>query len=249
MNKSILIERALTALSEHERACRLCPRECGVDRRSQKTGFCRSGLLASVSHALLHYGEEPILTGEAGSGTVFFSGCSLKCRFCQNYQISWLQQGQEVSDKELANMMLGVQKQGALNINLVSPTHHLLPILRALALAKQQELLIPVVYNSSGYEKAEILRYLEGTIDIYLPDLKYHSSHLAEKYSGAPDYFENAAQAIIEMYCQQPRLELAENGTALKGLIIRHLMIPGNTEDSINILHWISDNLSPSIGL
>jgi len=244
-----LVEQALTALSEHETNCRLCPRECGVDRRQRQDGFCRSGYRASISHGLLHYGEEPVLTGQAGSGTIFFSGCSLKCCFCQNYQLSWEQQGRKVSDEELADMMLELQRQGALNLNLVTPSHHLLAILRGLALALKQGLRLPVVYNSSGFEKAGVLRHLEGLVDIYLPDLKYHSSMLAEKYSGAPDYFKIASEAITEMYCQQPRLEWDAKGTAHKGVIIRHLILPGHTDDSIQILRWIADSLSLSIGL
>jgi len=247
--KLTLAEQTLAVLSEHETDCRLCPRECGVNRKHSQSGFCRSGYRASVSHGLLHYGEEPVLSGQEGSGTIFFSGCSLKCCFCQNYQLSWEQQGREVSDEELADMIMELQRQGALNINLVSPTHHLLAILRAWILALKQGLRLPVVYNSSGFEKANVLRHLEGLVDIYLPDLKYHSPLLAEKLSGAPDYFKIASRAITEMYCQQPRLKWDEKGAALKGLIIRHLILPGHTDDSIRILQWIADNLSLSIGI
>jgi putative pyruvate formate lyase activating enzyme len=190
-----------------------------------------------------------VLSGQAGSGTIFFSGCNLKCRFCQNYQLSWEQQGQEVSAQELAERMLALQEQGAANINLVTPTHHLPAILAALDLSLRRGLNVPIVYNSSGYEKAGVLRHLEGIVDIYLPDLKYHSPLISQKYSGAPDYFEAAAPAIIEMYCQQARLEINARGYAQKGVIIRHLILPGHTDDSLKVLQWLADNLSPMIGL
>lgn len=248
-DKIALCEKASKELREHESACRLCPRECGVNRKKENTGFCRSGSRAVISHVLLHHGEEPVLSGEAGSGTIFFSGCSLKCRFCQNYQLSWENRGRPILEAELAQHMLELQAQGALNINLVTPTHFLPAILRALSRALGRGLQLPVVYNSSGYEKAGLLRQLEGLVDIWLPDLKYRSPRLAEIYSGAPDYFEQASQAILEMYCQQPRLDLEETGTARRGIIIRHLVLPGHSDDSLQILHWIAENFSPSIGL
>jgi len=200
-DKLKLIDRALKSLSGQEACCSLCPRDCRVDRRLRADGFCRSGNLAALSSALLHFGEEPVLSGyedwrkqqsgphghRAGSGTIFFTGCNLKCLFCQNYQISWFQEGQTVSDEDLAGLMLGLQQQGALNINLVSPTHMILPILRALRLAVERGLSLPIVYNSNGYDKVETLRHLDGVVDIYLPDLKIFSPRLAEEFSGAPD--------------------------------------------------------------
>jgi putative pyruvate formate lyase activating enzyme len=253
------IDNALAALSEQETACFLCPRNCGVDRRTGR-GACRAGTTAVVSHALLHFGEEPVLSGDgataegesggrAGSGTIFFAGCNLACRFCQNYQISWFDEGRPAGDDDLADMMLDLRDRGALNINFVSPTHLVLPILRGLRKAVLKGLDIPLVYNSNGYDSAATLNALEGVIDIYLPDAKYVSPDLSSRYSGAADYFERAATALIEMHRQQPRLEIDENGTALKGLIIRHLVLPGCGEDSLKVLRWIRDNLSPSIGL
>lgn len=257
------IEKALARLAGHEVDCRLCPRECGVNRACGELGFCESGRLAAVSHALLHYGEEPVLSGcrdeacggasrrarRSGSGTVFFSGCSLKCCFCQNYQLSWLRRGREVGDEELAAMILDLQEKGALNINLVSPTHHLLAVLRALRIALERGLSLPVVANSSGYEKAPVLAHLEGIIDIYLPDLKYASAELAARYSGAGDYFRSAGGAVREMFFQRPLLILDEADVAEQGLIIRHLVLPGQVENSLAVLDWISRELGTSVAL
>lgn len=257
------IQHALDTLSVHETECRLCPRECGVNRKKEAKGFCQSGNQASVSHTLLHYGEEPVLSGHSrgntektkipgqlsGSGTIFFSGCNLKCLYCQNYQLSWLNHGEPIPDEELATRMLELQEKGALNINLVSPTHILLPILRALRIAYDQGLHLPVVYNSNAYEKAEVIKCLEGIIDIYLPDLKYFSPELSSRLSGAPDYFHHASQAIQEMYCQQPFLRLSEENVATQGLIIRHLVLPGQTADCSAVLEWIAHNISPYVCL
>jgi putative pyruvate formate lyase activating enzyme len=251
------IERALDALESIEACCTLCPRECRVDRRRERTGICRSGRRADISSALLHFGEEPVLSGspdgaedalegnisKRGSGTIFFAGCNLKCLFCQNYQISWLHQGREIEDEELAEIMLGLERQGATNINLVSPTHLVLPILRALRIAFGRGLDIPLVYNTNGYEKTSVIEHLAGIVDIYLPDLKYHSSEVSKRYSGAADYFFSAAPAIQEMYVQQPDLELDAHGAARQGLIIRHLILPGHTDDSLAVLDWIARKL------
>lgn len=261
--KILQIEEALAGLAGHEAACRLCPRECTANRARGEKGHCQSGTKASISHALLHYGEEPVLSGTPdcakedragnspapGSGTIFFSGCNLKCCFCQNYQLSWLGQGKEVSDDELARMMLDLQAKKALNINLVSPTHLLLPILRALRIACREGLAIPLVYNSNGYEKAEVTALLDGIIDIYLPDLKYFSSEVSRKYSGAPDYFKHASRALREMHNQKPELVVDEQGIARQGLIIRHLILPGETKDSRAILEWLAGELSPTVCL
>ncbi len=244
-----LVERALDRLSPLERSCALCPRDCGVDRTADRKGFCRTGVRASVSHALLHHGEEPVLSGAAGSGTIFFTGCNLRCLFCQNYQISWLLEGHPVTDEDLAGMMLDLQRRGAHNINVVSPTHIVLPILRALRTALAEGLDIPLVWNSNGYEHAGIIRALEGIVDVYLPDLKYRSPAISDRYSGAPDYFEHASDALREMSVQAPVLELGAEGTAVKGLIVRHLVLPGQVDDSLAVLRWLRANLSPFIGL
>jgi len=247
------IELAIDALSLHGNECRLCPKECGINREKGEIGYCGTGYQASVSHALLHFGEEPVISGKGrakhGSGTVFFSGCNLKCKFCQNYQISWLNKGNNVSDKELASIFLDLQNQGALNLNLVTPSHVLLPILNALKIAYSKGLSLPLVYNSSAYEKSSVIKCLTGIVDIYLPDLKYFSAPIAKKLSNAPDYFKQASQVVLEMCSQQPVLYIGKDNTAEKGLILRHLVLPGQMEDSLKILKWVADKLPASIGL
>ena len=261
--KSRKIEEALSYLAEHEKECRLCPRECGADRDSGKTGFCRTTERASLSHAVLHLGEEPVLSGlhdcakqpdkipaaRSGSGALFFSGCNLKCRFCQNYQISWLNKGRERTAEELAAQMIALQNQGALNINLVSPTHILIPILKALKEAYNRGLRLPVVYNSNGYEKAGVIQHLEGIVDIFLPDFKYFSPDLSGILSQAPDYFHHASASILEMSRQMPSLVCDNRDIAQNGLIIRHLILPGQSDDSIKILGWMGQNLGDGFAL
>ncbi len=244
-----LVDRALDRLSPLEAACTLCPRDCRVDRTMGADGVCRTGCRASVSHALLHFGEEPVISGRSGSGTIFFTGCNLKCLFCQNYQLSWLLEGEPATDAELAAMMLGLQAKGAHNINFVSPTHVVLPILRALRLALADGLEIPLIWNSNGYDSLEVVRALEGVVDVYLPDLKYHSPALSKRYSGAEDYFDRASEAVREMSLQQPALDLAAGGTARRGLVLRHLILPGAVEDTLALLRWTRESLSPYIGL
>ncbi len=244
-----LVEKALARLSPLESACTLCPRDCRVDRTKGAEGVCQTGRLASVSHALLHFGEEPVISGKSGSGTIFFTGCNLKCLFCQNYQISWLLEGKPVTDEELAALMLGLQVKGAHNINFVSPSHVVLPILRALRIALSEGLDIPLVWNSNGYDSIAVIQALEGIVDIYLPDLKYHSPAISKKYSAAGDYFVRASEAVREMALQQPALDLVPGGTARRGLVIRHLILPGSVEDTLVILKWVRENLSPFIGL
>jgi len=257
------IQRALDYLSPHESHCTLCPHECGADRRGGEKGFCESGVQAKLSHTVLHFGEEPVLSGYqdcssdplnknsrlAGSGTLFFSGCNLKCLFCQNYQLSWFNQGEDFTPAELADAILTLQDQGALNINLVSPMHILIPILRGLELAYEQGLHLPIVYNTNAYEKVQTLSLLEGIIDIYLPDLKYFSSKAAQTFSSRPDYFQHAGLAIKEMFRQKPHLRYDKNETAQEGLIIRHLFLPELLRDSQNIFEWIAGNVSLSVGL
>jgi len=243
------VGKALDRLSPLERCCTLCPRDCRVDRTKAADGVCRTGHMASVSHALLHFGEEPVISGKSGSGTIFFSGCNLKCVFCQNYQLSWLLEGQPVTDEELASLMLRLQSEGAHNINFVSPSHVVLPILRALRIALSQGLEIPLVWNSNGYDSLAVVQALEGIVDVYLPDLKYHSPALSKRYSAAPDYFAQASEAVREMTLQQPALDLIKNGTARRGVVVRHLVLPGAVEDTLTLLDWIGKNLSPYIGL
>ncbi|MGZ5453990.1 MAG: radical SAM protein [Candidatus Aminicenantales bacterium] len=243
------VGKALDRLSPLETCCTLCPRDCRVDRTRAADGVCRTGHMASVSHALLHFGEEPVISGKSGSGTIFFSGCNLKCVFCQNYQLSWLLEGQPVTDEELASLMLRLQSEGAHNINFVSPSHVVLPILRALSIALSQGLEIPLVWNSNGYDSLAVVQALEDIVDVYLPDLKYHSPALSKRYSAAPDYFAQASEAVREMTLQQPALDLIKNGTARRGVVVRHLVLPGAVEDTLTLLDWIGKNLSPYIGL
>jgi len=261
--KISLVEAALERLDGHARDCRLCPRECGVDRTAGERGYCGAGDSLRISHCLLHFGEEPVLSGVSdcgrdgtgptslrkGSGTIFFSGCHLRCVYCQNYQISQLGAGEDRTTGDLARSMLDLEAQGAANINLVSPTHMLLPLLEALRIAIEKGLSLPVVYNCSGYESDRVLRSLEGVVDIYLPDLKYASPILSGPLSGAPDYFETAKTALTEMFCQQPVLETDAEGIALRGLIVRHLVLPGHVENSCRVLDWLGQDLSPSVGV
>jgi len=221
--------------------CNLCPRECGVDRSTQ-AGFCQGSHRCKVARAALHFWEEPCISGTRGSGTIFFSGCNLRCCYCQNYMISSAGQGQEISSERLAEIYLELQEQGAHNINLVTATPYLPQVLKALDSVKSK-LNIPVIYNSSGYEKVEIIKALQGYIDVYLPDFKYFDNQLAWKYSTAPDYFETAAAAIEEMITQTGGMRFDEDGLIHKGVIIRHLVLPGARRDSVAILRWISENL------
>lgn len=219
--------------------CKLCPRECGVDRNNGKTGFCGSDNKIKIARSALHFWEEPCISGDKGSGTVFFSHCTLKCVYCQNYKISTQNQGKYVSEKELADLFLDLQSQGALNINLVTPTHFVPQIIEALKIAKNLGLTLPVLYNTSGYEKEETLELLKGYVDIFLPDLKYSDPHLAQKYSGAKDYPDVAKKAIRKMLDMVGKCEFDENGIIKKGVIVRHLMLPGHEEDSKKILDYL----------
>ncbi len=220
--------------------CTLCPRICMTDR-TKTVGVCGSDIRIRSAKAQLHYWEEPCISGESGSGAIFFSGCSLKCCFCQNYTISTENNGIEISTERLGEIFLELQEKGANNINLVNPTHFVPQIISALDTVKSS-LKIPVVYNSGGYERIDTLRMLKGYIDVFLPDLKYKSNELSQKYSKAKDYFENASKAILEMHRQQPKL-VFENGLLKKGLIIRHLILPNCRHDSIDIVNWLSENL------
>ena len=224
-----------------ETDCRLCPRHCGVDR-SQKTGFCKMGENLKAARAALHFYEEPFLSGQSGSGAVFFSGCTLKCVYCQNKEISREPKGKEYTPTELADIFLELQENGAHNINLVTPTHFTSQIVNALDIAKNK-LNIPVVYNTSGYENVETLKLLKGYVDVYLPDFKYYDGKLSAKYSKAPDYFEVAISAVKEMYEQVGEYRENGDGMAQKGVMIRHLVLPGCRRDSVKILEEIKNIL------
>ena len=221
--------------------CRLCPRNCGTDRR-RSPGFCGEKTKIRCARAALHFWEEPCISGRRGSGTVFFSGCSLKCCFCQNYQISQNHIGKTVSPERLAEIFLSLQDQGAHNINLVTASHFLPGVLSALDLARPK-LHIPVVYNSGGYEKPEIIELLKGYVDIYLPDLKYYDPRISARYSNADNYFQMASQAISAMIAQTGKPVFDQEGMMTKGVIIRHMVLPGCRKDSSALLRWTKGNL------
>lgn len=230
------------------RDCTLCPRRCHADRRAGKRGFCGQSAQIRAARAALHFWEEPCISGSSGSGAVFFSGCSLQCVFCQNHDIAVGKAGRDISLERLAQIFLELQEKGAANINLVTATHFLPQVCLALERAKEQGLSLPIVYNSSGYEEIASLKLLEGVADIYLPDLKYHSSQLSGLYSGAPDYFEKAAAAIGEMVRQTgPPVLDPDTGLMKRGVIVRHLLLPGQTGDSKRILRYLHDTYGNDI--
>ena len=220
-------------------ACRLCPRLCGANRNAGKTGYCGMTASLTAARAALHMWEEPCISGSAGSGTVFFSGCSLQCIFCQNRTISAGRSGKEISKDRLADIFLELQDKGALNINLVTGAHYIPHIIHALDRAKKQGLRIPVVYNSSGYERVETLKLLEGCVDIYLPDFKYMDPDLAAKFSGARDYPASAKAAIREMVRQTGPCVFDQDGKIIRGTVVRHLILPMHTKDSRRVVEYL----------
>ena len=227
--------------------CQLCPRQCGVNRKKGEKGFCRAPAKLVVFGAHPHFGEELSLVGENGSGTIFFSNCNLRCIFCQNWPISHEGKGKEVEDEELADMMIKLQKIGCHNINLVTPTHVMPNILNATRIALKKGLQLPLVYNTSGYERLEILKILDGIVDIYLPDMKYMDADKAAKYSaGASDYPEVTKKAIIEMNRQVGELKIDKRGIALRGLIIRHLVMPNQVAGTEKFVRWVAQTLPKS---
>lgn len=222
--------------------CTLCPRRCHANRMAGETGFCGEGAELKAARAALHFWEEPCISGSQGSGAVFFSGCNLRCVFCQNYDISVNKVGKAISLQRLAQIFLELQEKGAANINLVTACHFLPQVCLALTMAKEQGLRIPIVYNSSGYEEAASLRMLEGLADIYLPDLKYRSSRLSAQYSKAEDYFEKAAETIAEMFRQTgaPVMD-PDTGLMKRGVIVRHLLLPGHVGESKKVLRYLHE--------
>jgi putative pyruvate formate lyase activating enzyme len=217
--------------------CGICPRNCGARRLEGKRGACGAGASAAVAAAQPHFWEEPCISGTKGSGTVFFSGCSLKCVYCQNRQISVMPVGKEMSVLELRDLFLRLSDMGVHNINLVNPTHYAMQISQAL----DMPLPVPVVYNTGGYEKTETLKALEGKIQVYLPDLKYFDNALAEKWSNAPDYFKYATEAILEMYRQTGDFLLDGDGLLIKGVLIRHLVLPGCIDNTKGVIRWLGE--------
>lgn len=227
--------------------CEICPHKCKVNRLNSEVGRCKSKDTIKIALVSSHSFEEPCISGTNGSGTVFFSNCNMKCVFCQNYEISSLGFGTEVTIENLANIFLSQQEKNVHNINLVTPTSYAVQIIEAIKIAKKKGLKIPIVYNTNGYESVETLKLLEGYIDIYMPDLKYAENSLAKKYSKVDNYFEIATNAIKEMKKQVGNLEYDENGILKKGVIIRHLILPNHTQNSKKVLKWISDNMKNDV--
>lgn len=227
--------------------CSLCPRNCNVNRLNGQVGFCNSSQNLKVARVSLHHWEEPCISGNNGSGTVFFSNCNLKCIFCQNHVISNDGIGKEISIERLSEIFLEQQYRGAHNINLVTPTHFVPQIIEALKLSKLNGLKIPIVYNTNSYENIETIKLLKGHVDIYLPDLKYYKDEYAIKYSNAPGYFEKASKAINEMFSQVGEAEFYENGLMKKGVIVRHMLLPGLLFDSKKIIDYLYNTFGDSI--
>lgn len=233
-------------MSELEK-CGICPHECHVNRNQGKIGRCKATNKVRIALYSTHDFEEPCISGQNGSGTVFFSNCNLNCMYCQNYEISQLGKGKDITIEDLAKIILKQQEKGVENINLVTPTSYVPQIIEAIKIAKAKGLKIPILYNTNAYEKIETLRLLEGYIDIYLPDLKYAENHLGEKYSKIQDYFEIATKAIQEMIRQVGTPKLDEEGKMKKGVMIRHLVLPNHIENSKKVLKWIKENLPQEI--
>ncbi len=225
-------------------SCRVCPRTCGVDRLANRAGVCRIGRYAHVANAFPHFGEEDCLRGWRGSGTIFFAGCNLRCVFCQNYDISQQCAGREMHPEELAALMLDLQAAGCHNINFVTPEHVVPQVLKALIPAIDQGLRLPLVYNTSSYDSLESIRLMEGVVDIYMPDFKLWDVRRSRKYLGAGDYPQAAIAAIKEMHRQVGQLCVDEKGLALRGLLVRHLVMPGLLDDTREILRWLASELS-----
>jgi putative pyruvate formate lyase activating enzyme len=247
--RALLRDGRLQARAEEARerlvACRLCPRTCGARRLAGEAGTCGVRRHAVVTSAFPHLGEEDCLRGTCGSGTVFFGGCSLRCAFCQNADISWQPSGSETDESTLADCMLALQARGCHNINLVTPTHVVPQVIAAVAIAAEGGLRLPIVYNSSGYDGDEALALLDGVVDVYMPDFKFWRASTAARYANAPDYPDVARRALAEMHRQVGPLLLDEQGRARRGVLVRHLVMPGLVEESRAILEWLARALSP----
>jgi len=228
-------------------SCELCPRRCRVNRLKGQMGFCKSGLKPVVYSWFSHRGEEPPISGSRGSGTIFFTHCTMRCVYCQNYEFSQLSTGKEISIDELAGIMLELQTQGCHNINLVTPTHFVPQILNALLIASRGGLNIPIVYNTGGYDLVSTLKLMEGVVDIYLPDMRYGNEESTKRFSNAPDYVKINHQAIKEMFRQAGNLITDDEGVAKRGLIIRHLVLPSNISYSEKVFKFISENVSKDV--
>ena len=229
-------------------SCRVCPRECGVNRlKDDRLGFCRSGLNPVISSVSPHHGEEPPISGTKGSGTIFFTNCNLRCVYCQNYPISQMGNGAERTIGELACQMTWLQEQGCHNLNLVTPTHFAPQFLKALGISRERGFSLPIVYNTSGYDSVETLKLLDGIVDIYLPDMRYGDTRAAMQYSAAPDYVEKNQAAVREMYRQAGNLVTDGQGIAERGLIIRHLVLPGGLSGTGTVMKFLAEEISRDV--
>mgnify|MGYP000359704656 CR=1 FL=1 len=240
-------QKKLNKLEEIISSCTLCPRNCKVNRLKKETGYCRTLEKPFISSAFPHFGEEKELVGHNGSGTIFFSNCNLSCVFCQNWEISASGEGRYIEYEDLADIMLELQRKGCHNINLVTPTHQVYGILKAIYIANRKGLELPIVYNCGGYENLETLKILEGVIDIYMPDFKYGDNGTGIKYSDCENYFSIAKIAIKEMFRQVGELIIDENGILKRGLLVRHLVLPNNLANSFNILQFLAKEVSTKI--
>jgi putative pyruvate formate lyase activating enzyme len=242
------IDKRIEAAYQLLKSCHVCPRECGVNRlKNDKIGFCRSGLNPVISSVSPHHGEEPPLSGTRGSGTIFLTNCNLRCAYCQNYPISQLGNGAERTPGELACQMIWLQEQGCHNLNIVTPTHFMPQIMKAFGIARERGFTLPIVYNTNGYESLEALRLLDGIVDIYLPDMRYSDDAVARMYSVAPHYPEINRAAIREMFRQVGNVVLGEDGIAIRGLIIRHLVLPGGLSGTEGIMKFLSEEISKDV--
>ena len=244
MDNTVSFSDTVNQLRSLINPCTLCPRMCKVYRSKGQRGFCGIGDTAVISSTGPHFGEETVLVGSGGSGTIFFAGCNLGCIFCQNFEISHLHQGSSATIERLAQYMLELQNSGCVNINLVTPTHIILPIVKAIELAKNKDLNLPIVYNSGGYDSVKTLRLLNGLIDIYMPDMKYSDSAIAKQLSDAADYPQINRQAIKEMHRQVGDLQI-EEGHATQGLLVRHLVLPNKLAGSIETIDFLVEQVSP----
>jgi putative pyruvate formate lyase activating enzyme len=241
--EGVLQQHAAEAV-ESLRSCKVCPRDCEIDRYNNKIGVCKSGRLARVASAFPHFGEEDCLRGWHGSGTIFFGWCNLRCVFCQNFETSQFGEGAEVTACELAQMMLDLQRIGCHNINFVTPEHVVPQILEALVIAVERGLRLPLVYNTSAYDSLESIQWMDGIVDIYMPDFKLWDAEHCRKYLVASNYAEAARKVFAAMHAQVGELKVDENGLALRGVLVRHLVMPGLLDDTREIMQWIADNLS-----
>lgn len=244
------LEQRYKQAEELLNSCTICPHECRVDRTANKRGICKSGLLPIVSSYTLHHGEEPVLSGKRGAGNIFFGNCNLSCIFCQNYEISQNcneEEAHAVTPERLADIMIELQQKGAHNIGLVSPTHYAVPILKSIFIAAGKGLNLPIIYNSNGYDSVETLKLFDGVIDIYLPDCKYGNDMNGKKFSNAEEYFTHSKEAIKEMYRQVGGKLIYENNTCVRGLIIRHLVLPNGLSESENVFKFIAGELSSNV--